>query len=105
MDLKDPTRCPNGREVSVAGIVLVRQRPATASGVVFMTLEDETSGANLVVWPKVYAQYRREAGHSVAIIAHGTVQREGEVVHIVVKRVEDISGDLPGLTPASRDFH
>ena len=70
------TPIPNGRRVRVSGLVLVRQRPGTASGVIFMTLEDESGIANVVVWPKVFEQFRREvlAGRFVAV--DGPVQRK-----------------------------
>ncbi len=79
----------NGDRVRVAGLVLVRQRPGTASGVIFMTLEDETGIANIVVWPKLFEQYRREvlAGRLVAI--DGPVQKEGDVIHVIAERVHD----------------
>jgi DNA polymerase III alpha subunit len=72
--------------------VLVRQRPSTAGGIVFMTLEDETGIANLVLKPKIYRRHRPIARHAVAMVAFGRVERRGEVVHLVVGRVESIAG-------------
>jgi error-prone DNA polymerase len=83
------THIRNGERTRVSGLVLVRQRPGTASGVIFMTLEDETGIANIVVWPKLFEQYRTEvlAGRLVAI--DGPVQKEGDVIHVVAERVHD----------------
>ncbi|HEV3119510.1 MAG TPA: error-prone DNA polymerase, partial [Gemmataceae bacterium] len=91
--------------IQVAGLVLVRQKPGTAKGVIFMTLEDETGIANLVVWPGVWQRYRRIASGAVALIARGRVQRSGDVVHVVVNHLEDLSRTLDGLVSRSRDFH
>lgn len=102
--LRDPARTRVGERVRVAGLVLVRQRPGTASGVTFITLEDETGIANLIVWYRVYQKYRRAASQKM-IIAHGTVQREGEVVHLVVSRIEGVRDALPGLAVSARNFH
>ena len=101
--LADAQRVPNGARVRVAGVVLVRQRPGTASGVTFITLEDETGIANLIVWKRVYERFRREA-RARLLIASGQVQREGEVVHVVVKRLKGFDEALDGLSAASRDF-
>jgi error-prone DNA polymerase len=106
--LKDPARTPNGRRVAVAGIVLVRQRPGTASGIVFMTIEDETGIANLVIRPPIFEKYRKAARHSVCVAAWGRVERVGEVVHVLIHRIEELSKVIKqttGLSPMSRDFH
>jgi error-prone DNA polymerase len=103
--LLDETRCPHGRWVKVAGLVLVRQRPGTASGVVFITLEDETGVANLILWSSIYDQYRLPARHATLLQADGYVQREGQVVHVLVKRLFDLSDLISGYAPRSRDFH
>lgn len=76
---------PDGAFVKVAGLVLVRQRPGTAEGVCFITLEDETGTLNLVVFQKLFNQYRREIVQSRLLLIDGRVQKEGEVIHIVVK--------------------
>lgn len=88
----------HGSRISVAGVVLVRQRPSTAAGVVFMTLEDETGIANLVLKPKVYRRHRRVARHEVACIATGRVQRAGDVVHLVVSRLDPVPSAEIGTT-------
>jgi len=84
--------CSDGATVRVAGLVLVRQRPGTASGICFITIEDETSTANLVVFQKLFSQYRREIVQSRLLMVEGKVQKEGEVIHVVVKRCFDLTG-------------
>jgi error-prone DNA polymerase len=91
--------------VAVAGLVLCRQRPGTASGIVFITLEDETGAMNLIVPPKVYERYRREARHSVALVAYGRVERAGPIVHVKVRRLASLDGMLAQTAQRSRDFH
>ncbi len=103
-ELADAGLWPDKSTLTVAGLVLVRQRPGTASGVVFMTIEDETGIANLVVWPKVYEKFRAIVRHSSAVVCTGRVQREGEVVHVVAGRFRRLAiGDL--VEQRSRDFH
>jgi error-prone DNA polymerase len=88
---------PPGRRVSVAGLVLVRQRPGSAKGVIFITLEDETGIANLVVWPAVYERFRRTILTGALLTATGPIQRESTVIHIVVDRLVDHSARLASL--------
>src|SRR5207237_339946 len=94
------------RRVRCAGVVLVRQRPGSAKGVVFMTLEDETGIANIVVWPKVMEQYRKEVMGARLILVEGYIQSSPEqVTHLVAQRMFDRSHDLIGLandTPSRR---
>jgi error-prone DNA polymerase len=86
------------RHVRCAGVVLVRQRPGSAKGVVFMTLEDETGIANIVVWPKVMERYRKEVMGARLILIEGYIQSSPEqVTHLVAQRVFDRSHDLIGL--------
>jgi len=85
------------RRVAVGGVVLVRQRPGTAKGVVFLTLEDETGIANIVVWKDVFERYRRLVMTSSFLVVHGQVQREGDVIHVVAEKFTDLSGRLPEL--------
>ena len=82
---------PTGARVVVAGIVICRQRPGTAKGVIFVTLEDETGTANIVVWAKIFERFRRAviAGRCLKVL--GRLQREGDVVHVVAERIDDIS--------------
>jgi len=101
--LRDEKRAPGGAWVAVAGLVLVRQRPGTAHGVTFMTLEDETGIANLVVWRHVYHRFRRAAA-SRMVIARGRVQRQGDVVHVVAASLSAVDQPVHGLDVASRDF-
>jgi len=86
-------------------MVLIRQRPGTASGVVFETLEDGREIVNLVIWPRVYDRYRAAARHAGLLGADGHVQRQGQVVHVVVTRLHDLSVLLQGYQFTSRDFH
>jgi len=89
----------DGDRVKVAGLVTVRQRPGTAKGVLFITIEDETGFSNLVVWDQVFTTYRKEILQCRLLMAEGKVQIEGEVIHIVVKRCFNITKLLHGLTP------
>ena len=91
-------RMRNGQGVSLAGIVLVRQRPGSAKGVCFITLEDETGVANLVVWPKVMEAYRRVIMRSRLIDVRGVVQRDADVIHIVANHLTDRSDALDRLS-------
>ena len=93
------------RRYRVAGLVLVRQRPGTAKGTTFMTLEDETGTANLIVWPQVWERYRRVGRLARALIATGLLQRQEGVIHLVVDRLQDLTEQLPDLGHVSRDFH
>jgi error-prone DNA polymerase len=85
-----------------AGLVLVRQMPGSAKGVVFITIEDETGIANLVIWPKLYERQRRVILSAGMMAVHGRIQREGEVVHLVAHRVSDLSEFLASV--GSRDI-
>jgi error-prone DNA polymerase len=96
---------PHGRWVKVAGLVLIRQRPGTASGIVFETLEDETGIVNLIVRPDIYERYRPAARHAALLQCDGYLERQGQVVHIMAKRLFDLSGLLHGYRLESRDFH
>lgn len=87
----------DGRRVSVGGLVLIRQRPGTAKGVVFVTLEDETGPANVVVWGDVFAANRRTVMSASFLVVHGRLQRAGEVIHVVAERFTDLSGRLGEL--------
>ncbi|MFC3727066.1 error-prone DNA polymerase [Neoaquamicrobium sediminum] len=95
-----PDRC----WVHVAGLVLVRQRPGSAKGVMFITLEDETAVANLVVWTKVFEKFRRVVLGSGMIGVKGRIQREGEVVHIVAHELIDLSTELASVGSGENAF-
>ena len=86
-----------GRKVAVAGLVLVRQRPGTASGVVFVTLEDEFGIANLVVWPAVFERFRKVVMGARLMRAEGRLQREGLVIHVVAEKLVDLSAMLDSI--------
>ena len=92
----------DGEMVKISGLVLVRQRPGTASGVCFITIEDETGFANLVVFPNLFEKYRKEILQSRLLMVEGKLQREGEVVHVIVSSCYDLSKLLRHLT-ASRN--
>ena len=91
------TRARDGVRTRVAGLVLVRQRPGSARGVLFMTIEDETGFANLVIWPDLFERQRRLILSAGMIAARGQVQREGEVVHVIVRELTDLSPNLAAL--------
>ena len=84
--------------VTVAGVVLVRQKPGTAKGVVFITIEDETGTANIVVWSKLMAKYRRTIMAARLLVVRGQVQREGDVIHVVAHELIDRTHDLDALS-------
>ncbi|TYB80920.1 OB-fold nucleic acid binding domain-containing protein [Maritimibacter fusiformis] len=90
-------RPPVGARVTVAGLVLVRQRPGTANGVIFITLEDETGIANVIVWRKTYERFRRAVVAGRALRVTGQLQRDSGVVQIVADTIEDISPMLDTL--------
>ncbi|NEK56001.1 error-prone DNA polymerase, partial [Rhizobium leguminosarum] len=87
-----------------AGLVLVRQKPGSAKGVMFITIEDETGAANLVVWPSLFEKRRRVVLGSSMMAINGKIQREGDVVHLVAQQLFDLSGDLSGLADRDIDF-
>ncbi len=93
-----------GRQVRVAGLVLVRQRPGTASGITFVTLEDETGVANLVIRPDVWQRFRPAAKNAVALLAQGRLERQGEVIHILANRLTDVREISGRMDSRSRDF-
>jgi error-prone DNA polymerase len=98
---KDLSNCRNGQRVQVAGIVLVRQRPGTASGIIFITLEDETGIANLVVWRHMFQKFRRTVMTAKLIGCEGKLQIEGrpphQVIHVVAERLTDLTAELGAL--------
>jgi len=95
----------NGQLIRTAGIVTCRQRPATASGVIFVTLEDETGHVNLIVWNDLAERQRRELLGSRLLAVQGEVQRQGLVVHVLARNLEDLSPMLGRLATSSHDFH
>ncbi len=104
-----PPQAGEGRVgvVTVAGLVLVRQRPGTSKGVVFMTLEDETDIANIIVWPKIFAKNRRTVMTARFLAVRGRLQRAGLVIHVIAESFVDLSAELPSLRDGdlfSQDF-
>jgi error-prone DNA polymerase len=95
---------PHGRVVRVAGIVTARQRPQSAGGVMFITLEDETGAINLIVWERVWSRARRIANGARLLEAHGLLQKEGLVTHVVARQLVDRTQMLGTLVTRSRDF-
>jgi len=95
----------HGEKIRTAGLVIGRQRPGTATGVVFVTLEDETGNLNIIVWRQLGEQQRRELLGARLLGVVGEVQREGEVLHVIAHRLEDHSQLLGDLMTHSRDFH
>ncbi len=94
----------NGVRVRVAGVVLIRQRPGTAKGVVFMTLEDETGVANVVVWPKMLEKFRKVVMTARLIEIEGRVQRHEDIIHIVAQNLVDRSDWLLKLSEWADDM-
>ncbi|MCD0488875.1 error-prone DNA polymerase [Pedobacter sp. MC2016-14] len=113
LSTKEISEAENGAKVKVAGLVLVRQRPGTAAGICFITIEDETGFSNLVVFKKLFDQYRKEILGAKLLMVEGKLQREGKVVHVIVERCFDMSKLLKGLSsreneelpvPTARNF-
>jgi error-prone DNA polymerase len=108
---------PRGQRINVAGLVLSRQRPGTASGVVFITLEDETGTMNLIVYSRIFEKYYLVARHAVILLARGKIERQvtqprpGEVgaatpvVHVIVEHLERLDSPGRDVSTPSRDFH
>jgi DNA polymerase III alpha subunit len=88
---------PVNRRLSIAGIVLIRQRPGSANGVVFITIEDETGIANLIVWPAILERFRRAALGATLLCCTGKLQREESVIHVVADRLQDMTARLNTL--------
>jgi DNA-directed RNA polymerase len=88
---------PEGARITVAGLVILRQRPGTANGVIFITLEDETGVVNVIVWRKMYEQFRRAVIAGRLLRVTGRLQRAHSVTHVIAERIEDISDMLDHL--------
>lgn len=95
----------DGKFVRVAGLVLLRQRPSTAKGITFVTLEDETGTMNLVLKPKIWERHYKVARRSNAWLVHGVLENREGIVHLVVGRIDDLTEQVAGLILKSRDFH
>lgn len=96
---------PHGRMARLAGIIKVRQRPGSANGVLFLTIEDEGGPVNVIVWQKVVEQFRKEVLTAKMISVYGLTQREQGVVHLVARKIEDLTWMLGELNTQSRNFH
>ena len=102
---KPPSACPANMlkkathltPICVAGLVILRQRPGTAKGVIFLTLEDETGYANIIIWRKVYEKNRRAIISGRLLRITGKLQHEGDTTHVIAKKIEDISDLLDKL--------
>ena len=88
---------PDGRQVTVVGLVITRQRPGTASGVIFLTLEDDTGVSNIVVWPNIFKRCRKSVMAGRLLRVAGKLQREGIVTHVIASRIDDLSHLLDGM--------
>jgi error-prone DNA polymerase len=97
--------CRTGRIVRVAGIIILRQRPSTARGIIFMTLEDETGIANLIVRPHIWQRFHRVAGRASAVIVQGQLQHQEEVIHVIAQQFTDLASLSRNIDSQSRDFH
>jgi len=96
---------PHGSAARIAGLVTCRQRPDTASGVIFVTLEDETGNVNVVVWKSLSERQKPALLGARLLAVQGVIERDGDVVHLVARRLADYSALLGPLAAASRDFH
>jgi error-prone DNA polymerase len=94
----------SGAWISLSGLVLVRQRPGSAKGVIFMTLEDETGAANVIVWPAAFARHRRIVLTGRLLEVQGRLQKQGKVIHLIAERLIDHTGLLARLTDGDVDF-
>jgi error-prone DNA polymerase len=102
---RDMRSFPNGKLARTTGLVTMRQRPETARGTLFVTLEDETGVTNVIVWPGLMEKQRKELLNASLLTVYGVWQCEGEVMHLIAKRVVDHSEMLGSLSIESRDFH
>jgi error-prone DNA polymerase len=94
----------SGRHIRVAGLVITKQRPGTASGVTFVTLEDETGCTNLIVWKKIAEEQRDVLLHARLMGVEGELQKEGKVIHVIARKLLDHSELLGELTVRQRNF-
>ena len=96
---------PHGSHIRACGLVTMRQRPATASGTIFLTLEDETGTVNVVIWPRLWEKQRAELIGSTLLAVDGVLETDDRVHHLIARRVHDFSALAEGLSSHSRDFH
>jgi error-prone DNA polymerase len=101
--VRDVRQKPHGSWAAVAGLVLVRQRPSSAAGVIFVTIEDETGSANIMIRPSVLPRLKKSLGGAI-LLFWGKVERAGQVVHVLAEAVEDISSQLEALSVQGRNY-
>ncbi|MCP5036145.1 MAG: error-prone DNA polymerase, partial [Rhodobacteraceae bacterium] len=101
LSCQDLNSTRNGQYVQIAGVVLVRQKPGTAKGVVFMTIEDEGGVANIIVWGKIMKRFRKVVMRSRLVLVRGKVQRQGLIIHVIASSLADLSDDLARLSDDS----
>ncbi len=94
----------HGSRVTAAGLVLMRQRPGTAKGITFVTLEDETGSINLIVHLRTWQKYELTARRATAMLVTGRLERQGIVIHVIAREIQDLQAELAGLEHRSRDF-
>ncbi len=94
----------HGSRVTVAGLVLMRQRPGTAKGITFVTLEDETGSINLIVHLRTWQRYELTARRATAMLVTGRLERQGIVIHVIAREIQDLQAEMEGLEHRSRDF-
>jgi error-prone DNA polymerase len=105
LDARSVAELADGARAHAAGLVITRQRPSSAAGVVFVTLEDETGYLNLIVWDSVVERFRRALLGAALLGVTGKVQKDGAVLHVIAERLFDLSSLLGDLATRSRDFH
>mgnify|MGYP003329634137 FL=1 len=102
----DSLRClRKGQIVNVSGIVTGRQRPSTASGVLFLTLEDETNNINVIIWKNIFEKYRASAVQGNLLTINGILEKKDRIIHVIAKEISDVSHFLEAFSLKSRDFH
>ena len=92
------------QEILIAGIVTGRQRPGTASGVIFITLEDETGNSNVVVWKNIQERFREALLKSQFLLVQGVLEKEGDVVHIIANQLKNLNNEVRKLNVRARNF-
>jgi len=104
LTVRELHQLPHGSRVRACGLITMRQRPMTASGTVFLTLEDETGCVNAVIWPRLFEKQRAEILGAQLLAIDGVLETDGEVHHLIADRVHDFSELAKGLQSRSRDF-
>lgn len=105
LSVEEYKRAPHGRRAAVAGLVLIRQQPSTANGIIFMTIEDETGMANLLLKPEITVRFQDAVYDSILVVVSGRIQFQNQVRHLIAEELVDISSAYTGMESSSRDFH